>query len=300
MSYLRLSLDTNESCIAPVSELLEKFAATAISFEAKSDEKIFAGVGEEPQFWVETTVSALLDSDIDIDILLACLRNRIGTENIYRHQIQPLEDKNWKLAHQHEDAPYIFANRLCVSTSWHGVQNPALVNVVLDPGLAFGSGSHPTTSLCLEWLANQQLEGLFVIDYGCGSGILSLAAASLGASEVLAVAIDPQAQPATENNDPMNKLSESISVIDKSAIADGKADILVANILLNPLKELSSFLPRLVKPGGRIVLSGILSTQVEDCLESYGQWFKMSGTEFKEEWALCCGTRNESPLVEMS
>lgn len=293
MPFIRLTLETKGDKVESVSELLEKFEATAISFEANSDEKLFAGVNEAPRFWSKTSVSALLDSEVDIDILLACIRNQLGTENIFSHKIELIADQDWTGNYKQGVEPRIFSNRLCIRPSWLETEKEYEATVVLDPGLAFGTGEHPTTRLCLNWLSNYDLNDKHVIDYGCGSGILALAAASLGAVRAIGIDIDTQAQIATRNNAAINRLEHKVNVFDADDNALDKADVLLANILLNPLLDLAEKFSRLVKPGGMIVLSGILSTQADECLASYQPWFTMQGREFMDEWALLYGIRRE-------
>ena len=163
--------------------------------------------------------------------------------------------------------------------------------MILDPGLAFGTGTHPTTRLCLDWLAHHDIKDKCVIDYGCGSGILALAAARLGAVKVYAVDIDPQAIRATGENTSLNQLEDRLVIASTDDVELPAADILLANILLNPLIELAPVFDSLVKTGCDIVLSGILSTQSTECLASYSQWFKMSQPEYEEEWARLHGRR---------
>ncbi|MBF8268553.1 MAG: Ribosomal protein L11 methyltransferase [Gammaproteobacteria bacterium] len=292
MSWLRLTIDTHADRVGPLTGLLEQFNACCVSYQPVSAEKIFDNESpSSPIWWQQTSVSALLDPDIDIDILLACIRNRIGTDNIHRYSIETLRDANWSEAHKQEFHSMQFAGRLVVRPEWEQAVPTNLPVITLEPGLAFGTGKHATTTLCLEWLATNDLIGKTVIDYGCGSGILALAAARLGAKSVCAVDIDSQALLATRHNAVKNQLLNQIRI---AAVADGKpppADILIANILFNPLLELAPVFADLVQPGGAIVLSGILMNQAQECLECYKQWFKMGLPVYRDEWALLHGNR---------
>lgn len=288
MALLRLILECRQEDVEALSHLLEQFEALAISSEALSDEPLFAAVAEQPRYWKRTAVAALFDESIDLDILLACARNRIGTEHLLGSRIEAVKDENWLTAHEDEAAEMVFANRLCVRPGWveKGQDWPA--TLLLDPGLAFGSGRHETTSLCLDWLARQELEGSTVIDFGCGSGILGLAAVLLGAEKVYAFDIDPQALLASKQNAEKNQVTDNFVVCD--AIEDiEQADILVANILLNPLKELAPRFSKMLGKKGNLILSGILSTQVDECLAAYSRWFSMARPLFKQEWAMLEG-----------
>lgn len=289
MDWLRLTITSHSRCIEPLSELLENFGAISLSYLPRTNEQIFADVTEERIFWEQTSVVALLDKDMDLDILLACIRNRIGIEHIIDHKIEPVSDRAWSECHKALHGVMMYGDKLCVCPSWcHEPENASYL-VRLDPGLAFGTGSHPTTALCLEWLANTDLEGKHVIDYGCGSGILALAAARMGAACVYAVDIDPQALTATRSNVDTNQLISRIKITMPDEIAIGSADILVANILLNPLLNLAENFASLVRPGGELVVSGLLSVQVDECLAAYERWFMMGEPVFREEWAMLTG-----------
>ena len=294
MAWLRLTLETDAGQVEPVTTFLEQFNAISISYQPGSSESRFAGVGDDPVPWNRTSISALIDPATDMDILLICLRNRIGTEMIFRHGIELVEDQDWIESYRHGAAPLVFADRLCICPSWLQPGQDCECVVTLDPGLAFGSGTHPTTQMCLEWLASGDLRNRSIIDYGCGSGILALAAGRLGAHHVYAVDLDPQALSASKSNVRLNRLSEVISVLAPHTEALPAVDILVANILLKPVLELSDLFRSLVKPGGYIVISGILSTQVTECLASYERWFKMEDTRYHDEWALLHGCRKNS------
>ena len=291
MSWLKLTIATGAEQVEQLSELLEQFDAASISFNPATDEAIFDEPSESGCYWQRTYVSALLDSEIDLDILLACVRNRIGTDNIFSHKIEPLKDENWIEVHKDGHGPMVFAERLCICPSWCDPPDSSLTSVILDPGLAFGTGTHATTALCLGWLAEQDLSNKTVIDYGCGSGILGLAAAGLGASRVYGTDIDPQALSATMSNATRNHLQDKItaSLSDRGEIP--AADILIANILLNPLLELAPRFAELVNIGGSLALSGILAVQAEECLVAYSRWFKMSEPVYQDEWTLITGVR---------
>ena len=291
MTWLRLTLEISVEHIDAVTEFLEQFNAGSISYRPLSSESLFAGVGDEPKPWNRTSVSALVDAETDMDILLVCLRNRLGPDNILGRKIDLLEDRDWMESYRRDITPQIFADRLCICPSWVTPDPGYEHKVILDPGLAFGSGSHATTQLCLDWLARNEVNNLTVIDYGCGSGILALAAARLGASHVYAVDTDPQALAAARENTAVNNLETRVTILAPESVPLPQADLLLANILLKPLLELSSLFDSLVDAHGRIVLSGILATQVQECLETYKHWFKIETTRYQDEWALIYGRR---------
>lgn len=291
MGWLRLTISSDASRIEDIGALLEQFGAASLSYTPVTDEPLFDEGEQGGEFWRETAVSALLNEDVDLDILMASIRNRVGSEHIHDHQIAPLQDADWLERHKSGHGPLVYGGRLCVCPGW--CEPPPDISCVirLDPGLAFGSGSHETTRLCLEWLAARDLAGKQVIDYGCGSGVLGLAALASGAERVQAVDIDAQALAATRANAARNGLSERISVILPDRL-EGGADILVANILLNPLLELAPRFAELVAVGGDLVLSGLLAHQTGECLAAYRHWFNMQDPCFSNEWAMLCGNRN--------
>lgn len=292
MSWLQLTLESDHESAEQLSELLEQFGAVSISLTAMSDEKIFGqAIEKDPVLWQQTRVIALLHEDTDLDTLLVCLRNRAGEGKIGKHEISILEDRDWVNEFKSAHGVKIFAESLCVCPSWCELPGDDLPHIILDPGLAFGTGNHETTAACLEWLAENNIRGKTVIDFGCGSGILALAAVKLGAEKVYAVDIDPQALKASEENAKRNGITDRLVIAHPEDIQLPVVDILVANVLLNPLQELASLFSELVQPSGDLVLSGLLSTQAEECLEAYQSWFNMDGPVFKQEWSLLHGIR---------
>lgn len=290
MGWLRLTVSSDAAHIEAIAVLLDRFDALSISYVPVTAEPVFDEGAQSGALWRETAVIALLDEDVDLDILLACLCNQVGAEHIRSHHVEPLPDQEWSGRHKAAHGPLIYGGRLCVCPSW--CDPPARVPFVirLDPGLAFGSGGHPTTRLCLEWLAGAGLSGARVIDYGCGSGILGLAAAALGAAAVQAVDVDAQALAAARANAAGNGLAGCLRVSRPEELAGG-ADVLLANILLGPLLQLAERFAGLLAPGGRLVLSGMLAHQAEECLAGYRPWFKMEAPRFNNEWVMLCGSR---------
>ncbi len=291
MSWLQLELETHQAQAEELSELLERFGAVSVTLTASSDEPVFDAEGETKKLWDKTKLIALLHPDSDLDIILVCLRDRIGANNIFSHKIELLKDKDWvsefKSAHQ----PLIFSDRVCICPSWCEPPDNNLPTLILDPGLAFGTGTHPTTSLCIEWLAENNVTDKIVIDYGCGSGILAMVAALLGASQVYAVDIDKQALQAASDNIEQNKLTDKIIVSHVEDASLPVADILLANILMNPLVGLIETFSDITKSGGDIILSGLLHVQAEECLETYASCFNMDKPVFNQEWTRLHGIK---------
>ena len=292
MTWLKLSIVTDEKYAHDVGDFLELFGASAISFSAATDEKLFENFGQsEHSLWQLTEVSGLLPQDVDMDILLVCLRDRVGSDAIKKRTIVPLNDADWVEDYKRSVPVHWFGPELCICPSWITPPKAKLSPIVLDPGLAFGTGTHSTTRLCIEWLVSLDLSGKVVVDYGCGSGILALAACRLGADRVFAVDIDPQAITATKDNAQRNDVAHLITAGLPDEVLLPKVPVLVANLLLNPILELSKTLSEIVEPGGRIGLSGLLAHQVEDCLASFDQWFKLDTPVIEQEWALISGTK---------
>ncbi len=292
MAWLQLTLDSNKGNAEQLLELLEQFGALSVSLSQLSEEAVFHdGIVDDAMLCEQTCVTALLHEDTDLDTLLVCLRDRIGVKNIFNHDIELIKDKDWVNEYKQELGPKIFGENLCICPSWCTPPGDAEHTIILDPGLTFGTGTHDTTSMCLEWLASQDLLGKCMIDYGCGSGILALSALHLGAKKVYAVDIDPQALEATSVNAEINGLSGDIIIGHVEELELPVVDVVIANVLLKPLQELAPTIANLVKAGGNIVLSGILATQAEECLAAYKSWFNMQPPKFQQEWTLLQGLR---------
>lgn len=288
MDCLKLDIETNGQCAEEMMEFLNQFGALSVSIAVNNEDGVF-DISDNKHHALGVCLTALLHVDTDLDILLICLRNRVGAQHIYSHRWALIDqDHDWVGEFKSSCQPLIFSDRLKIVPSWLvDMQDGAYI--ILDPGLAFGTGSHPTTALCLEWLVSQDITDRVVIDYGCGSGILSLAAASLGAKSVYAIDIDPQAIRATKDNAQKNKLD--VYCGHEANIALPQADIILANIVMQPLKNLVSRFADHLVAGGHLILSGILHVQVEECLKWYTPCFDMSTPVFKQEWARLLGVR---------
>lgn len=290
MAWLRMLFDCGPAQVDAAADLLEQFGASSVSIVPLAGD-LFADAPGNAAYWPSNRLAALLAPDTNLDILLACLRNRVGPGNIRNATFEPVPDRNWTAEYRAAHGPIRYGDRLCICPSW--AQPAADEHVVfLDPGLAFGTGSHSTTALCLDWLARTDLRGLDVIDYGCGSGVLAMSAAALGAGTVHAVDVDPEAVAVARDNVAGNRLGRQVRVSLCGDVDLPAADILVANILLQPLVELAPKFSTLVKPRGRIALSGLLATQVNECAAAYGSWFEFTEPGFRDEWALLLGERN--------
>ena len=239
--------------------------------------------------WRRTILAAMLDQQTDAVRLLDTAARALGMAAPAVREIRTIPDQDWVRLTQSQFEPIPIGERLLITPSWHALPDDGRLAIVLDPGLAFGTGSHPTTRLCLQWLERELSPGASVIDYGCGSGILAIAAARLGAGKVIGIDIDAQALISARDNAQRNLVS-----IDVRAGADARpepADVVVANILSSPLKLLAPVLIDLVRPGGTLVLSGVLARQVDEVSQAYAPRMTMSVAGTTDGWACLVGSK---------
>lgn len=292
MSWRQLSLTCQADQLAEVEDLMMELGALSISLSDAGDEPIYEPLPGDNPIWPESIVSATFAEDSDPEQIAQLLMARLPAGLTQSVTHDSFQDRDWQQAYRQHFKPLQCAPSLWIVPSWIEPPDPQATIVQLDPGLAFGTGSHPTTALCLAWLAEQQLENLELIDFGCGSGILAIAAIKLGAGRVLAVDIDQQALDACQSNMEMNAItSRQIQVSLPEAMAADRVDLLMANILAGPLVELSSRFADLVKPGGKIVLSGILISQLQDIKSAYSEFFELSPARVDGDWACIGGSR---------
>jgi ribosomal protein L11 methyltransferase len=258
---------------------------------------LYAEPGEDAAPWLISRLTALFPADADaaraLDVAAAALH--APPPPCERYEVA---DDDWVRRSQAQFAPIRVAGRLWIVPSWCAPVDAGAVNVTLDPGLAFGTGAHPTTRLCLEWLARELAPGAHVLDYGCGSGILGIAAAKLGAGRVVGVDIDPQALRASAANAAANGVVLELYAVDVFSARRGETfDVVVANILANPLRVLAPALAVRVRASGRIVLSGILAAQAADVVGAYARWFIMDDRPQSDDgWVALAGRRREAPI----
>ncbi len=292
MPWIQLKLYTTPDKAEPVSDLLGALGATAVTFEDASDQPIFEPDPGETKLWNNTRIIGLFEAEHDMDKVVTTLQTTLENPDSYHININPLEDKDWERAWMDSFKPIRCGKRLWICPSWHTPEDMDAVNVMLDPGLAFGTGTHPTTGLCLQWLDKHPPINKTVIDFGCGSGILAIAAALLNAKRVKAVDHDPQAILATNDNAEKNNVAQRINAFLPKDFSSDPVDVMLANILANPLLELAPQLAEWVKPGGQIVLSGILKEQAEEVRQRYLEWFDMSPPATQEEWVRLEGIKH--------
>jgi ribosomal protein L11 methyltransferase len=293
LPWLQLRLDTDPAEIQQLEDLMLSAGAVAVTMEDNADEPVLEpGVGETP-LWGKTRLSGLFDAGIDVDALLSVFSKR--TLEQCNHRIEILEDKDWEREWMQHYQPMQFGDSLWICPSWLEPPDPLATNLLLDPGLAFGTGTHPTTALCLQEIAGMTLAGLQVVDYGCGSGILGVAALKLGAVHALCVDNDPQALAASRDNAGRNAVADSALTValpeevDLRAYA-GVADLVIANILAGPLLSLSDRLLGFLKPGGTLLLSGLIQSQAEDLRTHYSERISLSVAGETEGWICLRGS----------
>jgi ribosomal protein L11 methyltransferase len=291
MPLLQLSLDAGDLDPEVVSDWLSEAGALAVTLEDAADEPILEpAVGTTP-LWSHTRVIGLFEAHIDVEAMTAALVAALGAAAGARLRIEPLEDRDWVRAWMDDFQPMRFGERLWVVPGDHEPPCPEGVNLFLDPGLAFGTGTHPTTALCLEWLDRHPPHDLTLIDYGCGSGILAVAALKLGARDVWAVDNDPQALIATRANAGRNAVAANLHTCMPNDLPDVRVDIVVANILANPLIELQPRFASLLLGRGRVVLSGILAEQAAQVSAAYARDFALDPPVQRNEWVRIAGRR---------
>jgi ribosomal protein L11 methyltransferase len=290
---LRVTLDASRA--EAFSEALMSLGAISASLEdadaGSLDETPIFGEPTEPDagLWQHCIVTALLEAGQDPAELISRAALAAGLAELPEWTVEPVDDQDWVRLTQAQFDPILISPRLWIVPTWHDAPDSSALNIRLDPGLAFGTGSHPTTRLCLRWLDENIKGGESVLDYGCGSGILAIAAAKLGAAEVWGVDIDPQAIQAAAYNADMNAVNARFYTPDQAP--DTAAQIVVANILTNPLKALAPLLASLTLPGGRIVMSGILEQQAEAVMQVYRAWFDFEAPAVDEGWLRLCGRK---------
>ncbi len=289
MPDLQLTFDVGSADPAPIEETLTSLGATSVTLEDAADDPVLEPAPGETPLWPTVRLRALFREDADPRAIEAGLVELLPPATLLRFEV--LEDRPWERAWLRDFHPMRFGRRLWVCPDGQAADDANAVRLALDPGLAFGTGTHPTTALCLEWLDGSELRGCRVIDYGCGSGILAIAALKLGAAGAFAYDIDPQARLATRDNAVRNGVADRLTIAATAPQEPESCDVLVANILAGPLTELADRFATLLRPRGRIALSGLLHEQVESVAVAYGPWFMIGATTVRDGWALLSGSR---------
>lgn len=284
MPWQQITVTTDEQTAPQIAELFDHLGAVSVTYMDAEDEPVYEPAVGETKIWSNTQVIALFELDADLDRVAARVRSAFAPDLLHGWQHERVEDQVWERAWMEYYQPMKFGERLWVCPTGQEQHEPGTVCMLLDPGLAFGTGTHPTTALCLEWLAGHDLAGKTVIDYGCGSGILAVAALLLGAKEAHAVDIDPQALTATVSNAEKNAVQDKIKVYLPEQLPAMRGEVVLANILAKPLCELSARIAALVAPGGALVLSGILAEQAEQVAEAYRAAIDLNAPVQQEDW----------------
>ncbi|KUM39786.1 50S ribosomal protein L11 methyltransferase [Pseudomonas sp. EpS/L25] len=289
MSWLQVRLALTPAQAETYEDLMLELGAVSVTFMDAEDQPIFEpDLGTTP-LWSQTHLLALFEGDTDA----AALEQRVRLlANGLTYEVERLEDQEWERSWMDNFQPMRFGQRLWIVPSWHEAPEPEAVNLLLDPGLAFGTGTHPTTSLCLQWLDGEPVAGRQVLDFGCGSGILAIAALLLGAERALGTDIDVQALEASRENANRNGIDPARFPLYLPAdLPSEPADVVVANILAGPLVGLAEQITRLTRVGGRLALSGILAEQAEDVRAAYAGSFDLEPTATLDGWVRISGTR---------
>lgn len=297
MPFLQVSLRIGAADPTPYEEALFAAGALSVTLEDAGDNPVLEPAPGTTPLWPSVRLRALFESNADRDAIRATLA-ALG-ESAPEPQFEVIEDRAWEREWLKDFRPMQFGTRLWVCPGGQLPTAPladdeSRVTLLLDPGLAFGTGTHPTTALCLEWLDAADLAGKRVLDYGCGSGILAIAALKLGAIEAVAVDIDEQALIATRENAARNDVESRLRIAGVDQIGEFAPDIVLANILAEPLLELAPRFAEMLASGGRIVLSGVLVSQAADIARRYAPWFDIAPAALRDEWARLDGVRRGS------
>lgn len=291
MPWLQLKIITPRKFVESLEDSLLASGAASVTLEDNADQPILEPALGETPLWDNVKITGLFDAEIDTTKTIATAEKKFGNK-LPEHKWEQLEDKDWEREWMQNYHAICCGERLWICPSWQRPPEPDKINLMLDPGLAFGTGTHPTTFMCMQWIDQQDFTGLDIVDYGCGSGILGIATLLMGAKKVIGVDIDPQALLATTENAKRNNLPEdAMPVFLPKDIPAIKADIMLANILAGPLAELAPALNGMTKIGGKICLSGILAIQADAVKAAYSEWFDFDPVTTQEEWVRLTATK---------
>jgi len=294
MSWTNLLVQTKKKEVDSISDFLLELGAISTSIQdsnlnQNNEELIFGEPNNQSQqFWENNTVQALFENSIDIEIIKAALMAKFDTPKNFI-EASNIQDQDWVKLTQSQFSPIKIHDKLWIIPTWHEIQDKKALNLILDPGLAFGTGTHPTTHLCLLWLLDNVNRDVTVLDYGCGSGILGIAAKKIGAKKVFGVDIDDQAIKSSRDNAEINNVE--IFWNNTEIKVDYGTDLVVANILSSALSVLAPALAGHCNPNGKIALSGILQSQEKELKKIYSQWFDLQPTNYKDGWVLISGIK---------
>ncbi|MCV2886276.1 50S ribosomal protein L11 methyltransferase [Aestuariibacter sp. AA17] len=291
MPWIQLKINTQAEHAEQIGDMLSANGAQAVTFVDAKDTPMYEPKPGEVMLWPDTQVVGLFDAEHDMSAVIKRLEHARLLGKNFPHKLDQLEDKDWEREWMENFHPIQCGDRLWICPSWRDVPDPNAVNVMLDPGLAFGTGTHPTTYLCLKWLDGLDLTGKTVVDFGCGSGILGIAALKLGAKRVVGIDIDPQALIASKDNAQRNGVADQLEVYLPQNQPELKADVVLANILAGPLRELRSVITEYCGDRAKLALSGILESQANEISALYQVDFEMDSAAVEGEWARLSGTK---------
>jgi ribosomal protein L11 methyltransferase len=295
MAWWQLSVQSSAAELEQTEDSLLELGAVAITLSDAKDEPLYEPLPGDTPIWQHSIVTGLFTQERSLEALYDGLIQRLPEHQIHTVKKTVVDDQDWSRVHLKYFKRIQCAEKLWVVPSWHEAPDPSAVNIQLDPGLAFGTGGHATTALCLSWLGEHDIQNQSVIDYGCGSGILAIAAFKLGASELKSVDIDPQALVASKENARRNNIDPALlNITLPEDFKSEPVDLLIANILSGPLVRFAPKFSGLVKPGGQILLSGILQTQTNDIEKAYLPYFDLDPICIKEDWIRVSGTRRST------
>jgi len=295
MHWLQLLFKTTPDLVEQLEDLLLESGCSSVTLKDAQDDPVYEPERGTTPLWQQTIVVALYEGDTNEADIIANVRSRLmltGEQSFPTYHSEIVEEKDWVRAWMDHFEPIQFGARLWVCPSWHEIPDPKAVNLMLDPGLAFGTGTHPTTALCLEWLDSLELNDKTIIDYGCGSGILGIAGLLLGATKMIGVDNDPQALIATKDNASRNQVTETkFDVYLPEDFPLQQADVVVANILAGPLVYLAERIASCVKPGGKLAMAGLFPRHMDEIMLAYSPWIQFLPSAEKDGWVRLEGIR---------
>lgn len=292
MPWLQITLESTRDDAQRLGDALEEAGALSVSLEGADAELLFeTDWNDSTPVWKQTRVVALFAEDADVPAAMRMVATLLSLSAVPAYKTETVADQDWVRVWMDRWRPMRFGANLWVVPSWLTPPDAGAANIILDPGMAFGTGTHATTALCLEWLAAHPPRDLDVIDYGCGSGILAIAALKLGARHALGTDTDPQALAVSHENAGRNQVADRLALFLPEALpAQANADVVLANILAGPLVQLAPRLTALVRPGGRLILSGLLANQAAEVEAAYAAHFVFE-QHVQDGWAMLAGCK---------
>lgn len=293
MAWVQIRFAIKSDYVDDISDLLMELGCVSVTFTANDpNEAVFELFPGDVKYWQTSTVVGLFDANTQMEHIANVLSEQEMFEGKFQYKVEQVEDKDWEREWMDNFHPIQFGERLWICPSWREIPDPNACNVILDPGLAFGTGTHATTALCLEWLEKMDLTDKTILDFGCGSGILAIAALKLGAKRAIGIDIDPKAITASMENAERNGVADKIELYLPDDAPEFETDVILANILAAPLKELKHIICGYGQTGTELALSGILSEQAEDVANHYAPLVKLSPVTQKDEWVRIDGILN--------